>query len=61
MGAELERAETKAERGRFRVDRGGDRPVRAAQSVGGQFDGCAGTRCCSGCEMRAGESLLRQC
>lgn len=31
MGAELERAETKAECGRFRVERGGDRPVREAQ------------------------------
>jgi hypothetical protein len=61
MGTEFERAETQAERNRFRVERGGDRPVRAAQIVGGQFDGCASAGCFSGCEMMAGESLLRQC
>ena len=58
MGAEFERPATKAERSRFRVDRGGDRPVREAQIADGQFDGCAGARCFSGREMMAGESLL---
>jgi hypothetical protein len=61
MGTELARAETQAERNHFRVERGGDRPVREAQIADGQFDGCAGAGCCSDCEMRAGESLLRQC
>ena len=58
MGAEFERPATKAERSRFRVDRGGDRPVREAQIADSQFDGCVGTGCCIGCEMMAGESLL---
>lgn len=58
MGTELERTETKAERGGFRVDRGGDRPVREAQIADGQFDGCAGAGVFNGCEMRAGKSLL---
>jgi len=42
MGTEFERAETKAECGNFRVDRGHDHPVLAAQIADGQFDGCAG-------------------
>ena len=52
------RAETKVERSRLRVDRSGDRTVRKAQIADGQFNGCAGAGCCSGREMRAGESLL---
>ncbi len=57
-GTELERTETVAKRGRFRVDRGGNRPVRETQIADRQFDGCAGAGCCSGREVTTGESLL---
>jgi hypothetical protein len=36
-----------AKRSRFRVDRGGDRPVREAQIADRQFNGCAGAGCFS--------------
>lgn len=45
MGAEFERAESKAECGRFCVERGGERPEREAQITEGQFGGCAGAGC----------------